>query len=248
MGKIFCKYPKCIYTTYKKPSFEKHILKHNDYTEVTAQTQTYVCDYESCDKEFESKQTWINHRCNNHQCKLRCDHPGCDFTTTYNAMLKSHAIKHTNDRPFVCEVDGCGKRFKRELTYKNHLNMHKNKFFKCTAEGCDKTYQTAPGLLTHQLSAHIKDKLYSCEWPGCEFQTYNRNIYRGHQAVHSDQKFLCDYPNCSAKYKNVYTLRIHQLKHHGIGQAFECSWPGCDHMAITKSKLNIHEKNHKKNE
>ena len=246
MGKFFCKYPKCEYRTYNKPTFERHIIKHNDYLKVTAQTQTYVCDYEGCDKEFASKQTWINHRYNYHQCKLRCTHPGCDFTTTYNATLKRHEIKHSNDRPFVCEVEGCGKRFKRVRNYTKHLDIHKNKFFKCTFEGCDKTYETGPGLLTHQQSAHIKDTLYVCEWPGCEFKTYNRNNYRGHQAVHSDQKFLCDYPNCNSKYKHVYDLRHHQLKHHGIGQGYECSWPGCQHKAITEYKLKIHEKSHNK--
>ena len=244
---LYCQYPDCPYYTNKKELFDKHIGDHDNYHEVSAQKRTHVCDFEGCGKEFTSKKTWIFHRNKHLYAKTwarKCTHPGCEYIGMGDAQLESHMIKHSDVRPFVCEVDECGKRFKRQDNYKIHLEVHKNKYFKCTFDGCGKTFETGAGLRTHQSSTHIRDKLYSCEWPGCEFQTYSKSSYRGHQTVHSDQTYPCDYPNCSAKYKNVYTLRHHQLKHHGIGQAFERSWPGCDHKAITKNKLKNHEKSH----
>ena len=245
---FYCLYPDCPYHTYAKELFDKHIETHDNYHEVSAQTRTFVCNFEGCRKEFTSKKTWNGHRNFNHiyakANARKCTHPGCDYIAMGKPQLRSHMITHSDETPYLCEVQGCGKRFKRELTYKNHLDIHKNKYFKCSFDGCDKTFETAPGLYRHQKTAHIKDTLYSCEWPGCEFQTYDKNSLVGHQMVHSDQRYSCDYPKCSAKYKNVNTLRHHQLKYHGIGQAFECSWPGCDHKAITKNKLKIHEKSH----
>ena len=198
LGKLFCEYPNCAYFTYDKIFFDKHIAKHDNYSELSS--QPIVCDFEGCDKQFGDKQSWINHRNNYHICKVSCSHPDCGFIASSESHLKIHLIKHSDETPFVCEHDGCRKRFKHEYNYKNHLEVHKNKFFKCTFDDCGKTYETSSGLSSHQQSAHIRDTLMVCEWPGCEFSTFSRNSYRGHRRVHSDHKYSCDYPDCGAEY------------------------------------------------
>ena len=249
LGRLYCRYPHCIYSTYNKTAFDRHIESHRDYTEVTSKTTTYVCDFEGCDKEFAQKKSWYTHRFNGHKNfgKVPCTHTGCTYAAISKSHLKIHMMKHSEGKPFLCEVQGCGKRFKREVTYKNHLDIHKNKYFKCSYDECGKTFESRSGLDEHKQSFHIKDKLYSCEWPGCEFKTYCKNNYRGHQKVHSNQRYSCDYPDCNKIYKDKSILRAHQLKKHGIGEGYECSWTGCQHKAISNIKLKIHEKSHKNN-
>ena len=245
---LFCEYPECPYKTFSRKAFDQHIANHSDYVEVTSGKTNYPCSYEGCGKVFAHKKTWINHYYLVHKYarKVPCTHPGCDYATVSKANLRVHLVTHSDDKPFVCSVEDCGRSFKRKIDYKRHLDIHKNKYFKCPFDDCSKTFQTDTGLRRHKISVHTKDKLYSCEWPGCEYSTYSLSSYRSHERVHSDRKYLCDYPNCNSKYRERSYLRAHQLKHHGIGEGYVCSWPGCEHKAITKSKLKIHEKSHNK--
>ena len=242
---IYCEYPDCGYKTFNKLSFNKHIENHSNYSELSSQTN--VCHYEGCNEVFTDKKSWIKHRNRIHRynCKFQCTHSGCDFTAQNNRHLKQHLIKHSNEKPFVCSVDGCGKRFKHQFNYKDHLEVHKNnKYFECTFEGCGKRYETRAGLSIHMKTVHIKDTLYSCEWPGCEFKTFQKVHLGTHQKVHGDKTYLCDYPDCNAKFKYDKNLKAHRLKEHGIGNGFECSWPGCDFKAIQKCTVKYHERIH----
>ena len=243
---FYCEYGQCLYYTHLKPSFDNHIAQHDNYAEVTAQKPTsYVCQFEGCGKAFDTRKSWIKHQRNHKYVKkVACTKSGCDFIAFSRAHLKIHMSKHSDVRPFVCEVEGCDKRFKLERNYKNHLDIHKNKYFKCPYDECDKTFESNSGLHHHKKAVHIKEQLYVCEWPGCEYSTYSKSNHSGHQRVHSNERHSCDYPDCSAKYKERSILRAHQLKQHGIGEGYVCSWPGCEHKAITKNKLIIHEKSH----
>ena len=239
---IYCEYPDCEYKTFSKRKFDKHIENHNDYEELSP--QTIVCHYEDCNEVFTDKKSWNKHRNRIHRynCKFQCTHSGCDFTAKNNQQLNQHQIKHSNEKPFVCSVDGCGKRFKREFLYKYHLEVHKNKYFECTFEGCGKRYETRPGLSSHIKRIHIRDTPYSCEWPGCEFKTSQKVHLGRHMKVHGDKTYSCDYHDCNAKYKDNDALRAHRFKQHGIGNGYECSWPGCDFKAIQKMYSKISRK------
>ena len=178
---FYCEYPDCEYKIYNILSFNNHIKNHSNYYELSS--QTIVCHYEGCNEEFNDKKSWNKHRKRIHRyhCKVQCTHSGCNFTAQSNAHLKKHLTKHSSEKPFVCSVDGCGKRFKRESYYKDHLEVHNNKFFECTFEGCDKRYESRAGLSIHMKTAHIRDTVYSCEWPGCEFKTSQKHHVDRHQ-------------------------------------------------------------------
>ena len=36
-----------------------------------------------------------------------CSVSGCEFRTTSNILLRSHALRHTGIKPFICEVANC---------------------------------------------------------------------------------------------------------------------------------------------
>ena len=62
--------------------------------------------------------------------------------------------------------------------------------------------------------------------------------------VHGGKTYSCDYHDCNAKYKGNDALTAHRFKQHGIGNGFECSWPGCDFKADKKCKVKYHERIH----
>ena len=37
-----------------------------------------------------------------------CEVEGCGYSATTRSMLTKHARTHTGERPFSCEVEGCG--------------------------------------------------------------------------------------------------------------------------------------------
>ncbi|KAF8767287.1 Zinc finger protein Gfi-1 like protein [Argiope bruennichi] len=60
-----------------------------------------------------------------HRC-LYCEHPFCcsvcgqDFIR--KSELKSHMVRHSDERPYACHL--CGKRFKRKNWLKTHSIIH----------------------------------------------------------------------------------------------------------------------------
>ena len=244
LNEIYCEYPDCEYKTFNKQMFDKHIANHNNYSEVSQ--KTFACRYEKCDEVFTDKKSWLMHRDANHRrgCKVGCTHSGCNFTTQSKTDLKIHLINHSKDTTFVSSVDGSAKISQQELYFKDHLEVDKNKYFKCTFDECGKTYESSSGLSLHMKTIHLRDTQYSCEWPGCEFKSYAKNHFNRHQKVHSGPRYSCDYPKCKAKYKVKDALRAHRLKEHGIGQCYECSWPGCNYKAIQKCLVRYHERIH----
>lgn len=64
--------------------------------------------------------------------------------------VKGHMRSHTNERPFVCSFDGCGKAFARQHDKKRHEALHQdnNKPYKCL--GCSKKFARIDGLARHR--------------------------------------------------------------------------------------------------
>ncbi|KAI1828024.1 hypothetical protein F4861DRAFT_239670 [Xylaria intraflava] len=55
-----------------------------------------------------------------HKCKV------CDKRFTRPSSLQTHMYSHTGEKPFVCEVDGCGRHFSVVSNLRRHKKVHKN--------------------------------------------------------------------------------------------------------------------------
>ncbi|RWS09415.1 zinc finger protein-like protein [Dinothrombium tinctorium] len=53
-----------------------------------------------------------------------CDVEGCEKKFSRNCELTRHKLNHVDVWPFVCEHPGCGRKFKRKDIYRNHQKTH----------------------------------------------------------------------------------------------------------------------------
>ncbi len=69
---------------------------------------------------------------------LKC--PQCDEMFRFAQTLKSHMMKHTDERPLMCSWPGCDKTFKLKSSMTEHIRREHEKIeYKCPH--CPKTYR-----------------------------------------------------------------------------------------------------------
>jgi uncharacterized Zn-finger protein len=54
-----------------------------------------------------------------HQCKV------CDKRFTRPSSLQTHMYSHTGEKPFACNVDGCGRHFSVVSNLRRHKKVHR---------------------------------------------------------------------------------------------------------------------------
>ncbi|KAK6523498.1 hypothetical protein TWF281_001479 [Arthrobotrys megalospora] len=54
-----------------------------------------------------------------HKCKI------CDKRFTRPSSLQTHMYSHTGEKPFACEVEGCGRQFSVVSNLRRHRKVHK---------------------------------------------------------------------------------------------------------------------------
>ncbi|KAI0879351.1 hypothetical protein GGS24DRAFT_486573 [Hypoxylon argillaceum] len=68
--------------------------------------------------QFSSKVTSSGQK--KHKCKV------CDKRFTRPSSLQTHMYSHTGEKPFCCEVEGCGRHFSVVSNLRRHRKVHKN--------------------------------------------------------------------------------------------------------------------------
>lgn len=112
----------------------------------------FQCD--KCGLRFRLKSYVFNHIHNVHlKNKYKCDICNLGFYKRYE--LEDHYRMHTNERPIVCEFEGCGKTFARAKNYQIHQRVHTGERpYAC--EFCDRTFQHFIDRKRHTMS-HVSD-------------------------------------------------------------------------------------------
>lgn len=81
--------------------------------------------------------------------------PTCGREFKKISRLNQHILTHSDVKPFVCPVPGCGKAYKRREHLKNHATSHgttpeERKPFVCEFEGCGASFSNAHHRNRHQ--------------------------------------------------------------------------------------------------
>ncbi|CAG2172830.1 unnamed protein product [Oppiella nova] len=94
-----------------------------------------------------------------------------------------HSCCHA-DKPYICEWDNCGKRFRSRPHLDAHKNIHTGRRFPCDWPNCGKSFMRKYNLVEHT-------KLHS---------SVNPNV--------------CDFHNCGKFFSSKYSLMRHQSAQH----------------------------------
>ena len=66
-----------------------------------------------------------------HKCKV------CDKRFTRPSSLQTHMYSHTGEKPFACDVDGCGRHFSVVSNLRRHKKVHKGELGSTSSDGED---------------------------------------------------------------------------------------------------------------
>ncbi|KAE8448148.1 hypothetical protein EG329_009752 [Mollisiaceae sp. DMI_Dod_QoI] len=169
---------------------------------------------------------------------IKCTFEGCMKTFNRPARLTAHLRTHTNDRPYVCEYEGCDKSYFEDKHLQQHIkgsHTHERSFH-CDWEGCGKSFLTSTRLNRHK-DIHIGHERYRCTaYPPCN------QTFRKHQTlqrhIRSDHLHLAPFPctfvdpdtgeACAAGFDGATGLRQHVDRVHrpSLFSCAECTAPG----------------------
>lgn len=128
-----------------------------------------ACRAADCGKSFGSRHRFNIHQRRVHSAKhMRCDHLGCDYTTSNKDYMSFHVLKHSDVQPFVCTVNDCRKGFRSEYLLKRHLKVHGSQRIECSYKGCghafkcERYYQVL--VVAHNRGAKDLDLIQSDKW------------------------------------------------------------------------------------
>jgi len=147
------------------------------------------------------------------------------------------------DRIYLCDFDGCEKRFKRA----DHLRRHQRSVhtgarpFSC--KKCEKSFSSKEHLLRHDSFVHMRN--FACDIQGCTRTFSNESRLICHKAKDHTKTlpYPCPINGCSVAFDFASRLKSHMRSHNKVlKKKYICGSEGCLEDFVKKSELYKHLK------
>jgi hypothetical protein len=167
--------------------------------------------------------------------EFQCEHDGCTYASPYKAnVIKHYKQKHSTERPYVCDVVGCDKKFAEKnsmllvvfysLPILLHLMLNVLVFFLCPTD-----------LTVHKAAVHDNIKPHVCDEPGCNFRSAIYASVLSHQsAVHRRiRPYACPHAGCQYRSAERGNFAVHLIRLHGVEESTARAAASAAHAALS---------------
>ncbi|XP_067825297.1 P43 5S RNA-binding protein-like [Heptranchias perlo] len=212
--------------------------KLQEHLTVHTGQRPYKCDQEDCQKTFTRKSHLQRHTRQHLGLKqFRCTAMGCTEAFISNDRLKKHLkYRHGNKEYFKCSYEGCGKTFKKRRDLRIHCCEHNEEAaFVCQKEGCEMKFKTPNQRKMHEK----KHDGYPCSFKGCHLVATTWTQLQKHLKTHPIE-YTCT--NCGKKFKHSHGLRRHKWIHTAPRPEWACPKEDCKLTFRTTFNLEHHIK------
>merc|ERR1712029_387830 len=245
----------CAYCCKEFPS----VMSLQAHTKQAHNGEVFRCD--QCEKRFERATVLAFHLFSKHRtyldgCNLTvhaCQEEGCSYQTCSAKTFAQHKQKHARRETVACQV--CDKKFKTNVTLKNHVETVHMKINQVACDICQKVcYKNT--LNHHKKMKHgggdggeVKKDAQQCPVCGVSIkQDLNLHMIKHHKNFDLDtrskkeqeKRFACSHEGCSKVFLFESELRIHNKKSHQ--KSIPC--PRCDKKFSAKQDIRRHVLNH----
>ncbi|XP_065078215.1 zinc finger protein 567-like [Ochlerotatus camptorhynchus] len=155
-------------------------------------------------KRGRRKQNYSERKMKNE--KVMCDTCG---ELISQVCLEGHLNRHLGVKPFVCEIEGCGRRLYSKYSLQQHRHLHKSimRFYDC--QDCGKRIKGTNCWMRHR-KLHTEDPKHECDVCGKKFR--RKFGLKLHSVVHTGVAlFPCEI--CGKRFTVKHNLGAHYKTH-----------------------------------
>ncbi|RHZ28253.1 hypothetical protein DYB37_007420 [Aphanomyces astaci] len=161
---------------------------------------------------------------------------GGDRSKDVTSPQPSPTMTSGQERRFVCLAPGCGKRFNRKFTLKEHTKTHTGaRPYACDYDGCMASFSTSGNLSRHKFT-HTGEKPFGCSFELCYKRFCTKEKLARHTKTHSGiRPFTCKVDGCSKRFSTSGNLGRHLKTHRDLHddssspKPDSSSWPAVAH-------------------
>lgn len=172
-----------------------------------------------------------------------------DAWRRYAVDLRSHSeatsaaqAGGTATKQFGCRA--CGKAYKKRARLVRHLRSHTgSRPFRCSEEGCGRSFTRADHLSRHVATAHSSARPYVCDVDGCGSSFGTSAHLSRHRKLHTKPKpHVCQV--CGSAFAKKSKLKVHGVREHGDAKPYACREPYCGNTFMFEYKYKQHLARH----